>query len=124
MKKCLFIKSLLHWTDIKSNKLGSKNILLLKVSSLSTVSFVAEKFVDMWADGIHEAEVECFKIDVINSKEVSDVVSVEFGIKHESPQLIWIKPDGEIGWHGHHHEISLERLNILTLQMKNIEKER
>lgn len=48
-------------------------------------------------------------IDVIEGRPVSNAIAERFGIKHESPQAIWIK-DRKAVWHASHWHITHEAL--------------
>jgi bacillithiol system protein YtxJ len=105
------LNSVEEWESLKASA-GKEEIVLLKKSPLSTVSFVGEKFFDMWCGKLPEdSRVICVKIDVIEAKELSNSLTGEFGIKHESPQIIWLDKDRRVKWTGHHHQITLDNLN-------------
>ncbi|MCF8259499.1 MAG: thioredoxin family protein [Melioribacteraceae bacterium] len=111
--KCREIHSLNEWEDIKKNT--SCEIIIFKFSEMSTVSFVIEKQFEMWAGKNAHENIDCYKVNVVKSKELSLKISSEQNIKHESPQLIWLKKNLELKWTAHHHLIKFDTLNHLLI---------
>ena len=105
------LKGIEEWERFKDDNKGSE-IVILKKSPLSTVSFVGEKFFDMWCGRLKEgSDIVCVKVNVIDAKSLSGAMTDEFGVKHESPQIIWVDSEGAVKWSGHHHQITIENLN-------------
>jgi bacillithiol system protein YtxJ len=75
------------------------------------MSFMAEREVAAWlGDVAGELDVDFYKVDVHSGRPVSDRIEQDFGIRHESPQVLWIGEGGEVRWHGSHRAISQETL--------------
>jgi bacillithiol system protein YtxJ len=53
----------------------------------------------------------CVKIDVVNSRALSQQLAREFGIQHESPQALWIRGNNQVDWHASHYSITPETLD-------------
>lgn len=105
------LKNVKEWETLKAANEG-KEIVLLKKSPLSTVSFVGEKFFESWCGSLPEnTGIVCAKVDVIDAKQLSNRLTGELNVKHESPQLIWLNEEGGVKWSGHHHEITIANLN-------------
>lgn len=84
------------------------SVLLLKHSTQCSVSAEALEEVKKY----HQEEANDVKvalIHVIEDRPVSNEVANRFGIKHESPQAIWIK-DRKVVWHASHWDITQETL--------------
>jgi bacillithiol system protein YtxJ len=63
-------------------------------------------------EGLPEnAGVTCVKVDVVNSRALSQELAREFTIRHESPQIIWIRGDNQVDWHASHYSITPEMLD-------------
>lgn len=56
-----------------------------------------------------ETELRTFHVDVIESRAVSDAVARQFGVDHESPQVLVIV-DGRCVHHSSHLDISISDL--------------
>ena len=100
-----------EWKALKAEALSSREILLLKVSPICPISREAEREFDEWAAGLPESEGPILaKIDVIAARPLSRVIGQELGVKHESPQAIWLSADGRVRWHESHGGITAESL--------------
>ncbi|MDP1994268.1 MAG: DUF2847 family protein, partial [Ignavibacteria bacterium] len=87
-------------------------ILLLKVSSRCTVSFVIQKIFENWFNSIDPStKLRCGIVEVISAREISNQIAKDFGIKHESPQAIWLSKDRKVKWSDSHHRITVETLD-------------
>lgn len=58
-----------------------------------------------------EAEgVTVHLVDVLAQRALSQAIASQFGVRHESPQVLIIE-DGRVTWHGSHRALSSERLS-------------
>lgn len=82
--------------------------LLMKHShrcSTSTLAFRAyRRFVESHADVSHGW------LDVVAHRAWAREVAKRIGVRHQSPQVLWIV-DGEVRWHTSHFEITEESLS-------------
>ena len=88
-----------------------KNLFLAKLSPACPVSHQAEKILLDWLAENKAPNFIAARIDVIRARNLSRSLAVEIGIKHESPQVILLSPEGKPLWDVDHFEISLENLN-------------
>ena len=101
-----------HLTNLEEwNKLKpftkSKETIIFKFSPTCPISFMAEKKFDSWLSNINNnLEIDVYKVDVINSKALSQTIADEFNIRHESPQLIWLDKKGRVKWNASHYSIT------------------
>ncbi|MFD2640261.1 bacillithiol system redox-active protein YtxJ [Piscibacillus salipiscarius] len=58
-------------------------------------------------------EVPTYIIPIQNYRELSNYVSVFFGIKHESPQVFYIK-NGQVEYHTSHWHITRSKMEEVT----------
>lgn len=65
-----------------------------------------KKFKQMEAHG----DVVVGMINVIEDRPVSDAVTERFGIKHESPQVLFVEDGTNVVWHASHWKITKENL--------------
>lgn len=111
MKELITLKTLGEYHSLLESKIGDYEILLLKVSSRCTVSFVIQKIFEQWFNGINPSVMlRCGIVEVISAREISNQVAKDFSIKHESPQAIWLSKDGKVKWADSHHRITVEAL--------------
>lgn len=111
MVRLPYIQSVDEWQRLLAGKSDGRDLVVFKVSALCGMSFMAEREVAAWlADLEDDPEVDLYKVDVHSGRSVSDLIEAELGIRHESPQILWIGSGGEIRWHGSHRAISQERL--------------
>lgn len=116
MKKLFIIKSLEEYHKFLHLPENDSDLLLLKISSRCTVSFIIQKIFENWFNGItSSAHLSCGIVEVNSAREVSDQIEKDFLIKHESPQAIWLTKELKVKWRGSHHKITPEALqNCLT----------
>ncbi|MFA6978280.1 MAG: bacillithiol system redox-active protein YtxJ [Ignavibacteriaceae bacterium] len=109
MKELITLKTLEEYRSFLASQTDDYEILLLKVSSHCTVSFVIQKIFEHWFNGVDKsAKLRCGIVEVISAREVSNQIAKDFGIKHESPQAIWLSKDGKVKWSESHHRITVE----------------
>ncbi len=66
------------------------------------------------SDLYKEGKEEFWLIDVLRSRSLSDLISSEFGVKHESPQLLLVK-DRTLVHSASHSSIDAEQVNEIIL---------
>lgn len=49
------------------------------------------------------------QVDVLAQRSLSNAIEAQFGVRHESPQVLVIE-DGRVTWHGSHRALRAERL--------------
>lgn len=112
MKELIKLKTLEEYHSFLNSQTDDYEILLLKVSSRCTVSFVIQKIFEQWFNGISKsAKLRCGMVEVISAREVSNQIAKDFEIKHESPQAIWLSKEGNVKWSDSHHRITAEALD-------------
>ncbi len=80
----------------------SQPTLVFKFSPRCSLSaYMWDLFLDFLGQQKH---YPCWKIDVIEHREVSQEIARRTGVAHESPQVI-ILYRGEVVWHGAHWDI-------------------
>ena len=71
------------------------------------MSFMAEKKLDSWYANLEEdVELNIVKVDVINSRLLSQALANEFDIIHKSPQVIWLDKNWNVKWDASHYSIT------------------
>lgn len=63
-------------------------------------------------------EVEYELIDVINNRDRSNEVAEEFGITHESPQIIILDDNNNVIWNASHSQITERNIKLTIASSK------
>ncbi|UFT98065.1 bacillithiol system redox-active protein YtxJ [Radiobacillus kanasensis] len=79
---------------------------LMKHSLTCPISARAKSAFDAFQE---EAEVPLFILHVQDARELSNGIAEQFGIKHESPQVLAFSGKNVV-WHDSHNQIKLETL--------------
>ena len=84
---------------------GIKAVLILKHSTRCSISSVAlSRLERSWK--LSENEVPTYFLDLLDYRAVSNAIEQEYGIPHESPQVLLIK-NGKCIYSASHSEISV-----------------
>ena len=111
MKELQKLKTLDEYNTFLNIRRSNGDILLLKISSRCTISFVVQKIFELWFNGLEqETKLRCGIVDVVSAREISNQIAKDFSIKHESPQAIWLTKEKTIKWSDSHHRITAEAL--------------
>jgi bacillithiol system protein YtxJ len=103
-------KELRETTQLDEIKADSKNkpVVIFKHSTRCGVSEGAKyALMDHW--DFTGQELDFYYLDLLQYRAVSNQVAEDFGVTHQSPQLILVK-DGKASFHTSHHRISVESL--------------
>lgn len=92
--------------QLKEIKLASKGRPQL-VFKHSTSCGISRMVLNMFKSGydLEDGQMDLYFLDLLAHREVSNAVASEFGITHQSPQLLIIK-NGEVVVHDSHGSIS------------------
>jgi bacillithiol system protein YtxJ len=83
----------------------STPVMIFKHSTRCSVSSMSlDRLLRNWKNGDEEKVVPYF-LDLIANRELSNLVAREFGVPHESPQVLVIK-NGEVIYDNSHYGIS------------------
>ena len=90
----------------KRSELDGSTFLIFKHSNRCPISARAARTVSS-VEG--ELPVPTYTVIVHDARELSNAIAADFGVPHESPQLILIK-DGKAVWHASHYEITADSI--------------
>jgi len=100
MKKMYALQDIQQWETLKEGVQGSRGVVIFKRSPICPISAAAEREFDVWYERIPDDEdILCAKVDVIASHPLSRHIAKELGVEHQSPQVLWISPEGNVRWH-------------------------
>lgn len=100
------MKELTSVEEFKEALEANDQIVLFKHSLTCPISSEGKGQVEKF-DESHD--VPTFIIHIQNNRELSDYVAEHFNIKHESPQLFYIK-NGQVDFHASHFDITNEKI--------------
>jgi len=84
-----------------------KGVFVFKHSTRCSVSYMAYKGLKQsWKFG---EETPFFYLDLINFREISNQLASIFGVRHESPQMLFIK-NGECVNNASHYNVNVDTL--------------
>lgn len=103
----------MHVEDELSDMLKASNTkpqVIYKHSNRCATSFFALKNIQRLSEE-ERRKADFYMVDVIGQRALSSQISEMLGVRHESPQLIILK-DGEVCWHGSHHNVGAEAIEV------------
>ncbi len=81
--------------------------IIFKYSPVCGISSSTEAGFENWLSKAGDTSgYSIAKIDVIFSRELVREIAAKLGVKHESPQLLWLNKDNSIKLHASHFGIS------------------
>ena len=84
-----------------------KPIVLFKHSTTCGISAGAKyRLQEPWD---FKEEIDFYYLDLLSFREISNKIAEQFGVTHQSPQIIIIAM-GEVTFHTSHHNINFEKL--------------
>ena len=102
--------------QIDSIKQAKGTSIIFKHSTRCSISLMAKKKFELDWDELPE-ESQVYFLDLLNHRELSNLIAEKFQVHHESPQLLLIR-DGECILSQSHSDISVEEVNeVLETQL-------
>ena len=102
----------MNWIDlteesqIQEIKVKTGNSIIFKHSTRCSISLMAKKRVEQDEDLLTD-DVDCYFLDLLRHRHISNLIAETFHVHHESPQLLAIK-NGECILDQSHGDISIE----------------
>lgn len=107
MKLGIPLKDLEQLAEINaiSNKPRVNGVLIFKHSTRCSVSYFAYKKLQAeW--NFSQDELPLYYLDLLAYRRISDQIAVNYGVKHESPQILFIK-NGRCVGNASHSDVSV-----------------
>ena len=98
---------LLRNTDEVERLLSAPLAIIFKHSSTCGISARAHEEAERFLAENPEHAVH--KVDVLESRRVSDYIEAKTGVRHESPQLLVLR-NGQLVWQGSHSRVTAEAI--------------
>ena len=105
------ITTLEEWDNIleKSIKRGQ---VILKHSTICPVSSNALKEYEYYLEGLPNNNIDYSFVKVIESRAVSNKIAEDLNVKHESPQIIFVKGKSKY-WTASHWAVTTEHMTAV-----------
>jgi len=114
MKKIVILNNKNEWEKLLGESGDDTEIIIFKFSPYCGTSASREQLFEEWFSGIDdELNITCARIDVVESRPLSQYIAAEYNIKHESPQIIWLDKMKNVKWHDSHYSITVSALTGL-----------
>lgn len=100
------------WEKLFKNSSNDFELIIYKFSPICALSFSTDSVVDDWCKLQSENNhLLLLKVDVISNRGLSKRIAADLNIKHESPQIIWLKKNKKLKFQASHYDITIEALN-------------
>ena len=100
-----------EWKDVLKNS-SERGQLIIKHSTTCPVSANALREFDEYIASEPNQDVDYTLVKVIESRPVSNQIAEDLGVKHESPQVIFIKNNGKY-WTTSHWSVTKEHITAV-----------
>lgn len=78
----------LNFLEKQSHSANTPGVFLFKHSTRCSISAMALR---RFEDANKNLKVPCFILNVIENREISNLISSKYSVIHQSPQVLWIK---------------------------------
>ena len=109
MEQVILITTILQWEEALADSC-TKPLLLFKHSTSCPTSSGAYEELTNWVEDAKELFLNIGIVHVIEHRSVSNAITEQLGIKHESPQVILLS-NGRVLWHESHWSITYSTLD-------------
>ena len=89
---------------------AAEPLLIFKHSTTCSISSGAHEELSNWLEDAKKLSFQVIMVLVPESRPVSNAISERLGVKHESPQLLFVQ-DGSVSWHASHWRITYSTLD-------------
>lgn len=89
-----------------------KPLLVFKNSTVCPISAAAKEEFEAYVSDLKgsDGEPEAILVNVIEARPVSNQIAEDLGIRHESPQVFYVK-NGAASWHASHSAITYDSID-------------
>lgn len=111
MKVIKQLRTVDEWNDFKASLPNDNEVVIFKRSPRCPISLSVEAGFDDWVAQLASDHLQIVKVDVVYDKPLSQHLSQELGISHESPQVLWLNTDGQVRFTASHRRITGQLLD-------------
>lgn len=110
----------ISWNEIKGKgqlkeiikESANQPVLLFKHSTSCAISAMAKNRLESAFDP--SSRIKPYYLDLLQNREISNEISEQFGIRHESPQALLIK-NGSVVYHASHNSINFKEMKEFAI---------
>jgi bacillithiol system protein YtxJ len=106
----MLMKQIINETQLKDALNSDNLVFVLKHSTTCPISHAA--FEEFGKFSLEHPELECYFLTVQDSRPLSDFITEQYHIKHESPQAVLFKKS-DVNWHASHWKITNSTLKLV-----------
>lgn len=110
MAKWRELTTLEQWEEVYK---GDTPLIVFKHSTACPVSSNALNEFEQYLNGSPRDDIEYVLVKVIESRPVSNRIAEDTGVKHESPQIMFIDKDRSVVWNTSHWAITVEHMTAV-----------
>ncbi len=88
-----------------------KPVLIFKHSTRCSISRTVLNRFETAFTSINPQQIDCYLLDLLNHRDISNKLAVQFEVQHESPQVIVLQ-NGKTSLYKNHYEIDLSDILI------------
>ena len=117
MKTVTPLMQMNDWDNLfaAQKKPDAPKTLIFKKSPTCSISLRVEDGFNEWVKTLpDDAPLNVYTVNVINQRPIARKISEDVNIKHESPQVYYFGPNGQVLWHNSHMAITPESLAQAT----------
>jgi bacillithiol system protein YtxJ len=91
--------------ELRKRARSDEGVLIFKHSTRCGISSWAWK--QFQRDWDQSWNIPVFFLDLLKNRDLSNRIAEELGVRHESPQLIWVRK-GQVGFHTSHSGLTVD----------------
>lgn len=111
MKNWRELTTVQEWQDIYE-RTSERGAVVLKHSTTCPVSASALEEFEQYLSNKPNAQVDYYLVKVIESRPVSNQIAADLNVKHESPQIIYVK-DKQPYWNTSHWSVTAKHMSAV-----------
>lgn len=105
------ITTVQEWNEARDHS-GHRPVVILKHSTACPVSSSALEEFEQYLQGEPNKEANYLLVKVIESRPVSNQIAEELGVKHASPQIIFVK-NSSAEWNASHWAVTAKHMTAV-----------
>ncbi len=111
MAKWRELTTIEEWEEVYKN--SNKPLIVFKHSTACPVSSNALNEFEQYLAGTPREDIDYVLVKVIESRPVSNRIAEDTGVKHESPQIMYIDEKRSVVWNTSHWAITVEHMTAV-----------
>lgn len=99
------LKDIQQIAELKANSYQRPQLIFKHSTRCSISQMALSRFERSWSD----SEIECYFLDLLKFRAISNFIETEFEVEHQSPQVLLIK-NGQCVYHESHNAIFVDEV--------------